>query len=124
LRNLGGTRERAAALAKELGYLPLALELAAAQIEYGRDWDDLLRAFQWGIADLDRLSLDEAIYRNESLRLSFRLSLEPLPLEEQEAFDWLGVPPEDARLNARSACPRLSRNSSGKPFAWSDSTEE
>lgn len=103
LGKLGGARETAAALAQELGYLPLALELAAAQVEDGYTWKKLLAMMRQGLADLDRLSLDEAEYRNGSLRISFRLSLEPLSLEEQEAFTWFGVLPEDTHLNPRMA---------------------
>lgn len=100
---LGGDRTQAAALARELGYLPLALELAAAQVEGGATWAELLAAFRKGLADLAVLDLDEATYRNESLRLSFRLSLEQLSAEDQGAFAWVGVLPEDARLNPAMA---------------------
>jgi hypothetical protein len=115
---LDGDRGPAAALARELGYLPLALELAAAQIEAGVPWDELLAAFRQGLVDLAALDLDEAAFRNESLRLSFRLSLERLSQEDFDAFVWLGVLPEDVRLNPtmaatlwdeaeREACKRL-----------------
>jgi len=100
---LNGDREQAAALARELGYLPLALELAAAQIETGYSWTELLDIFRQGLATLEVLDLDEAEYRNESLRLSFRLSLERLSPNDQNAFAWLGVLPEDARLNPAMA---------------------
>jgi hypothetical protein len=103
LGTLDGGRGPAAALARELGYLPLALELAAAQIEVGVSWDELLAAFREGLADLAALDLDEATFRNESLRLSFRLSLKPLSPKDQNAFAWLGVLPEDARLNPAMA---------------------
>ena len=100
---LDGDREQAVALARELGYLPLALELAAAQVEAGLSWAELLDAFRQALADLATLDLDEATYRNESLRLSFRLSLEQLSPDDQEAFAWLGVLPEDAHLNPAMA---------------------
>ena len=100
---LDGDREQAAALACELGYLPLALELAAAQVEAGLSWTELLDAFRQALADLAALDLDEATYRNESLRLSFHLSLEQLSSDDQDAFAWLGVLPEDARLNPAMA---------------------
>jgi hypothetical protein len=96
---LDGDREQAAALARELGHLPLALELAAAQVEGGVPWEELLEAFRRELANLAALDLDEATYRNESLRISFRLSLERLSLEDRAAFAWLGVLPEDARIN-------------------------
>jgi len=107
---LDGDREPAAALARELGYLPLALELAAAQVEAGVSWTELLDAFRQELADLSALDLDEPTYRNESLRLSFGLSLDGLPdgggglsPDDRQAFGWLGVLPEDARLNPAMA---------------------
>lgn len=95
---LDGSRDLAAALARDLGYLPLAAELAAAQVERGCSWEELLAAFRRGLAELEALDLDEATHRNESLRLSFRLSLDRLPAGDLEAFEWLGVLPEDAVL--------------------------
>ncbi len=92
-------REQAAALARELGYLPLAVELAAAQVEGGCAWQDLLDAFRQRLADLAVLDLDEASLRNDSLRLSLRLSLAQLSEEDYQAFAWLGVLAEDARLD-------------------------
>lgn len=103
LGELREERDAASALAKELGYLPLALELATAQVEDGRTWDELLHCMRQDLADLGRLDLDEATYRNESLRVSFRLSLGSLSIEDQEAFVWLGVVPEDVFLNNRMA---------------------
>jgi hypothetical protein len=100
---LEGNRDMAAALARELGYLPLALELAAAQVEGGLTWAELLDAFRQGLFDLVALDLDEPTYRNESLRLSFRLSLGQLSPEDREAFVWLGVLPEGPRLNPAMA---------------------
>jgi hypothetical protein len=117
---LNSDHEQAAALAHELGYLPLALELAAAQVEAGLSWTELLDAFRQAQADLAVLDLDEATYRNESLRLSFRLSLEQLLLDDRDAFAWLGVLLGDAHLNPvmvatlwnqpeAEACKRLRR---------------
>lgn len=96
-------REKALLLSRELGYLPLALELAAAQIENGIPWDDLLGSFRKGLADLASLELDEPTHRNESLRLSFRLSLDSLHPDEQEAFAWLGILPEDVFITPMMA---------------------
>ena len=103
LGSLVGHRKQAEALARALGFLPLALELAAVQIEAGLSWAELLGVFHEKLADLRALDLDEAIYRNESLRLSFRLSLERLLVEDQSAFPWLGVLAEDARLTPAMA---------------------
>lgn len=96
---LGDNRQQAIALAHELDFLPLALELASAQVEAGISWGELLTIFRNELADLAALDLDEATYRNESLSLSFRLSLDQLTPEDQKAFPWLGVLPIDAHLN-------------------------
>ena len=80
-----------------------ALELAAAQVEAGETWPDLLDAFRQGMAELAAQDLDEAEFRYESLRRSFRPSLDRLSLEDLAAFTWLGVLPEDARLNPAMA---------------------
>jgi hypothetical protein len=103
LGKLNKQRVQATALAKELGYLPLALELAAAHVQDGHSWNELLSTFRKALADLAVLDLDEAKFRNESLRLSFRLSLEQLSPLEQEAFAWLGVLPEDTQINSQMA---------------------
>jgi predicted MPP superfamily phosphohydrolase len=100
---LDGARPQAMALADELGYLPLALELAAAQVEAGFSWSELLEAFSQPMADLRALDLDEAAHRQESLRICFRLSLDRLSPQDQEAFTWLGVYPDDVRLNPAMA---------------------
>ncbi|MBN2548831.1 MAG: hypothetical protein JXB15_06725 [Anaerolineales bacterium] len=99
---LGGIKDadqpKAAALAKALGYHPLALELAAAQVEEGRPWDELVQIFQGQAARLEALDLDEPTRRTESLRLCFRASLELLSPAEREAFAWLGVLAEEAHI--------------------------
>lgn len=100
---LDGGRSQAMALARELGYLPLALELAAAQVEAGFSWSELLEVFCQALADLSALDLDEAAHRQESLRICFRLSLDRLSHQDQEAFTWLGVYPDDVRLNPAMA---------------------
>ncbi len=100
---LDGYRGQAVALARELGYLPLALELATAQVEAGYSWDELLDAFRRELTDLAALDLDEATYRNESLRLSFRFSLDRLSDDDRDAFIWLGVLLEDVVLNPATA---------------------
>jgi hypothetical protein len=47
--------------------------------------------------------LDEPTHRNESLRFSFRLSIEMLELEEQDAFLRLGILPEDVLISPTMA---------------------
>lgn len=43
---LGSDQEQAMALARELGHLPLALELVAAQVAAGYSWSELLEVFR------------------------------------------------------------------------------
>src|SRR5262249_6729247 len=75
-------RGAAAALVQAVGRLPLALELAAAQVADGARWEELLADLGAESAGLEALSLaggggipDEAEARHLSLRASFNLSL-------------------------------------------------
>ena len=102
---VGEEREEALALAEAVGYLPLALDLAAAQVNDGVPWADLLDDLQAEIARLEALELpeaeevtDETIRKRLSLLASFNLSLRRLPEARREQFAWLGVLPENARL--------------------------
>jgi hypothetical protein len=97
--------EEATALAELVGYLPLALELAAAQIDDGLHWRELLKELRAEIGRLGALDLpgaeeitDDAIRKNLSLLASFNLSLKRLPPDRRRAFAWLGVLPEDVTL--------------------------
>lgn len=97
--------QEALALSKEVEYLPLALELAAAQIEDGASWTELLEALQQEIAQLEVLDIQgfgfesqEVRQRNLSLLASFNLSLRRLMPEQLSRFAWLGVVPEDVML--------------------------
>ncbi len=90
------------ALAKEYGYLPLALELAADQVASGKSWVVLLQDTQQEIARLKTLDdleasdvTDEASLKRLSLTASFSLSIKRLPEEKRKNFIWLGVLPED-----------------------------
>jgi hypothetical protein len=96
-------REVAAALAHRLGYLPLALELAAASFETGYGGREMLGCFEAAVPDLAFLDIDEASKRTDSLRICFDLSLNRLTSEDQSAFDWLGILPEDAGFGAAMA---------------------
>ncbi len=79
-------------LAKRLGYLPLALALAGAQTQDGESWDDLLAAFRNAQgADVTLLDLDDPTIRDESLALTFDLSLKKLGDALPEQFAMLGV---------------------------------
>nr|MDZ7999891.1 NB-ARC domain-containing protein [Aulosira sp. DedVER01a] len=108
-REITGTeRQSAAKLAKGVGYLPLALELAAAQVATGTAWTVLLQDIQREIARLKtfdrpgaRDTTDEASLKRLSLTASLNLSVQRLPDEEREYFTWLGVLPEDATISPK-----------------------
>ncbi|NER80076.1 MAG: hypothetical protein F6K42_10925, partial [Leptolyngbya sp. SIO1D8] len=99
---------QAATFAQEVGYLPLALELAAAQIEQGVSWTELLDAFQAEMAALDLDSdveaiSDDATRKQYSLEASFKLTLKLLKPQQLEQFSWLGIVPEDVTLTQSMA---------------------
>ncbi|NEO18480.1 MAG: hypothetical protein F6K53_14480 [Moorea sp. SIO4A1] len=105
-------------LAKTVGYLPLALELAAAQVRDGFSWEELLDELQAEIADLealDRLEAEEepndAKRKNYSLVASFNLSLKRLSPERLKKFAWLGVLPEDVTITETMATTLWNCNS-------------
>src|SRR5947199_148000 len=81
--------------ARELGHLPLALELAAVRLGRGASWADLLAALRGEVAALEALE-DPAHRRQGKARLqaSFNLSLGALRQADEAAwrsFVWLGV---------------------------------
>lgn len=79
-------------LAKRLGYLPLALALAGAQAQDGESWADLLAVFRNRQGtDITLLDLDDPSVRDESLALTFDLSLKRLGDALPEQFAMLGV---------------------------------
>ena len=89
--------------ARAVGFLPLALELAAVQVEDGYDWASLLADFR---EEFDILDVDEGVgsdeeRRDRSLRACFNLSLKRLDGEQLRRFAWLGVLPEDVSVDAR-----------------------
>ncbi|WP_287263434.1 NB-ARC domain-containing protein [Moorena sp. SIO3A5] len=101
----GSDRKQAQALATTVGYLPLALELAAAQIADGISWQELLTDLQEEIALLETLDLpgaeeiiDEKRRKHYSLVASFNLSLRRLPPGKFQQFAWFGVLPEDVSI--------------------------
>jgi transcriptional regulator with XRE-family HTH domain len=72
-------RRAAETLAKEVGYLPLALELAAARVEDGMPWNQLLQDLRSEVADLAALDRqdedeedDDTKRRKHSLVASFK----------------------------------------------------
>lgn len=116
-RKLGETEtQEAEALAKALGYLPLALDLAAAQVDCGTAWKVLLQDMQQEVARLKTLddplardANDEASLKRLSLTASLNLSIkERLPgqkgglsRQEREDFIWLGILPEDVNITQK-----------------------
>ena len=105
-RKFGETEtQEAEALAKALGYLPLALDLAAAQVDCGTAWTVLLQDMQQEVAwlktlddSLARDANDEASLKRLSLTASLNLSIQRLPPQEREDFIWLGILPEDVNI--------------------------
>lgn len=92
--------------AEQVGYLPLALELAAAQVKDGTPWATLLATFQQEVVRLGTLDLlsaeeltEESTRRRYSLIACFNLSLRQLAPEQLRQFAWLGVLPDDVAIS-------------------------
>uniref|UniRef100_UPI001D21C8D8 NB-ARC domain-containing protein n=1 Tax=Nostoc sp. LPT TaxID=2815387 RepID=UPI001D21C8D8 len=110
-REITGTeRHSAENLAKGVGYLPLALELAAAEVACGTTWNELLADIQQEVARLTSFDrpeaeeiTDEASLKRLSLTASLNLSVKRIPPEKQQHFSWLGVLPEDVNINKMMA---------------------
>lgn len=104
-----GTNEIIAAVAEEVGYLPLALELVAGQAQEGRPWESVLEDLrvQVGIVRAtDDPDADEgglASRPNRSLTASLLLSLAGGPRARIERFAWLGLLAEDASFGGATA---------------------
>ena len=97
--------QEAKAFAKKVGYLPLALELAAAQVAGGTSWTVLLRDMQKEVARLKSLDnksardvSDEASLKKLSLQASLNLSVQRLEEDMRENFIRLGILPEDVNI--------------------------
>ncbi|MCA1990590.1 MAG: CHAT domain-containing protein [Coleofasciculus sp. S288] len=98
-------RQSAEALAEAVGYLPLALELASAQIADGISWAVLLQDIKQEVARLKtfdrpgaRDATDEKDLKTLSLTASLNLSVQRLSEDERQNFIWLGVLPEDVTI--------------------------
>ena len=109
-------KQQAELLAETVGYLPLALELAAAQIADGITWEELLEDLSAKIAHLDALDSHVDISSEEkrkkySLVASFNLSLNSLTPELLQQFAWLGVLPEDVVITHAMAATLWGINS-------------
>ncbi|MFN6540153.1 MAG: NB-ARC domain-containing protein, partial [Nostoc sp. EkiNYC01] len=108
---IGVERQSAENLAEAVGYLPLALELAAVQVASGTSsWAVFLQDIQQEIARLKTFNLagardatDEASLKRLSLTASLNLSIKVLPQEERQNFTWLGVLPEDVSITSQMA---------------------
>lgn len=102
-------KEKAKILAKEVSYLPQALELVAVQLKDGLPWNELIRDLNREVGRLKALEmpgvdeLDEASKRKLSLDASISLSLRSLPTEKIRFFVWLGILPEDVIINSDMA---------------------
>jgi hypothetical protein len=97
--------EKAKQLIGAVGGLPLAVDLAGAQIADGLSWDELLRDLEAEIAYLESLDRpnaegvrDEKTRKRLSLKASLNLSLKILTAEQLQQFAWLGVLPEDVSI--------------------------
>jgi hypothetical protein len=96
--------------ARVVGYLPLALDLSVNLVRDGVSWGELQAEFEdeRRAVALELLDASEAFEnlpeerrRKYSLKACFNLSLKRLNPEQLRRFAWLGVLPEDVRLDAR-----------------------
>ena len=98
-------RAQVAVFVKRVGYLPLALELAASQIEEGATWQELLDDLNEEASRLESFdvyasseNINEEQRRKYSLLACFNLSFKRLSAEQRCYFAWLGIIPEDVSL--------------------------
>jgi hypothetical protein len=101
-------REEALSLTKAVGYLPLALELAAVRVARGMSWVALCDALEQEVVNLETFESSPRRRRKREtiLEASFNLSLNALRSDDEEAwqaFVWLGVLPEDVQIAAPMA---------------------
>jgi hypothetical protein len=111
-------QEQARKLVEMVGYLPLAVELAGAQVADGMQWDELLENLESEISSLDALDRpnssgvkDEKTRKRLSLKASLNLSLKLLTEEQLRQFAWLGVLPEDVSIQSKMAATLWSTDS-------------
>jgi hypothetical protein len=98
-------REQAEWLMREVGYLPLALELIGAQVTKLGGWDEYRR--RWDRQKLKAIKRGRITRgREDNLWDSLDLSVEALPVEDQARYIALGVFTEDA-LFPPLACAAL-----------------
>ncbi len=99
-------KEDALKVAKDIGYLPLALNLAAKRGKRNYSWIKIHEALEEEIAHLSVLSPRILGKGEEGLEASLNLSLNALRSYNEEAFlnlRWLGVLPDDIKVNEKMA---------------------
>ena len=100
-------KEDALKVAKDVGYLPLALKLAAKRRKRGYSWIKIHEALEEEIARLSVLESPRSLRKGEEgLEASLNLSLKALRSFDEEVwkdFVWLGVLPEDVKINEKMA---------------------
>ena len=107
-------KENALEVAKDVAYLPLALKLAAKKRRRNYSWIKLHQALKEEIARLSVLESPRRLLRKEeenqesslSLEASLNLSLKDLRDYDEKVLDcfiWLGVLPEDVKINEMMA---------------------
>src|SRR5262249_49755950 len=113
-------REQASRVARAVGGLPLALELAAAQVIEGLSWTELLADLESEVArleSLDHAGAEEIASERERKRLSLtaslNLSLSRLPERRRVYLAWLGVLADDAPVNEEMAAVLWQTNNHG-----------
>jgi hypothetical protein len=103
----GEERHRALRVAQAVGFLPLALDLAAARVERGIAWQDLCQDLDAEIARLKTLEEPRRRRRGHTrLEACFNLSLDAIREFDSEVwrfFVWLGILPEDVTVIAPMA---------------------
>ena len=91
LRETAGGQNPAAELVHRLGYLPLAVTLAGAQLADGATPPELLAAFRRRQGDLAALDMEDPQAKEDSLTLAFDLSFERLKPADQHRLAQLSV---------------------------------
>ncbi|MEO1507944.1 MAG: NB-ARC domain-containing protein, partial [Cyanobacteria bacterium J06633_23] len=83
-------------IARECGYLPLALSMAGAMLKKSRRWDSVLQRLQR--ADLDKIRQQFPDYEYSDLLKMLQVSVDALEPELQKRYLDFAVFPEDARM--------------------------
>jgi hypothetical protein len=106
----GAQHPEALTVARLVGYLPLALELVAVQVDDGITWAELKTDLQGEVARLETLdvpgareAIDDSQRKQLSLSASLNLSLRKLSDDDRRRFAWLGVLAEDATFTPDAA---------------------